>query len=54
MIVADRAAGRQAKPDLRGGFRAVAGVEHQIFVVNGTAFARSDVAAVEAAGNLLL
>ena len=54
VVVADRAAGRQAQPDLRGGFGAVAVVEHEIFFVDRAAFAGGDVAAIEARGDLLI
>ena len=54
VIVAHRAAGRQAHPHLRRRLRAVARVEHGVLFVDRAAFAGRDVAAVEAGADLLL
>ena len=54
VIVADRAAGGQSHPDSRRGLGAVAGIEHQILLVDRPSLTRRDVAAVEAAGDPLV
>ena len=54
VIVADGAAGGQAEPDLAGGLGAVAGVEHEVLLVDRAAFVGRDVAAVEAGGDALI
>ena len=54
VIVANRAAGRQAEPDFATRFRAIAGVEHEIFFGDRTTFVGGDVAAIEARGDLLI
>ena len=53
MVVADRAAGGQAHPDAHGGVRAVDRVAEEELVVDGAAFARRDIAAIEPAGDAL-
>ena len=54
VVVADRAAGGQAEPDLRRRLGAVAGVEDEVFLVDRAALVGRDVAAVEAGGDLLI
>ena len=53
MVVADGAAGGHAEKDLAEGFRAVAGVEDFVFLVDDAAFVGRDIAAVEAGGDFL-
>ena len=54
VVVADRAAGGQAEPDLRDGLGAVAGVEDEVLLGDRAALVGRDVAAVEAGGDLLV
>ena len=54
VVVAHRAARRQAEPDLRRRLRAVARVQHQVFFGDGAALVGRDVAAIEAGGHLLV
>ena len=54
MVVADRAAGSQAEPDLRCGFGPVAVIEHEVLFRDRPSLVRRDVATVEAGGDLLV
>ena len=54
VVVAHGAAGSEAEPHGRRRLCAVAGVEHGVFLGNHSAFVRRDVAAVEAAGDLVV
>ena len=54
VIVANRATGGQAKPDLRRRFRAVARVEHADIPRRSRRLRCGDIAAIEAAGDFLV
>ena len=54
VVVADRAPGGQAEPDLRGRLGPIPRVQDDVFLVDRPAFAGRDVAAVEPRGHLLL
>src|SRR4051812_12507691 len=54
MVVTDSATGGEAEPDLGSSFRAVAGVEDKVFLINGTAFVAGDIAAIKTAGDFLV
>ena len=54
VVVAHRAAGRQAEPDLRGGLGAIARVQDQVLLGDHPPFAGGDVAAVEAGADQLI
>ena len=54
MAVASCASSGQTHPDGRNGFRAIAGVEHCVLLIDDAAFVRRHVATIEARGNLLI
>ena len=54
VVVTNRATRGQAHPDFGGRFDAVARIEHLVLFVDGSAFARGDVATVESARDFLV